>query len=218
MPARPKLDVARFHAGFDKHRDDRIHLFCAVAEFVSPAKVLYPGSYVDVAPSVFFDDVHYVDLDRRAARFFDQEADLRRLIRDKRTAAGQPITDFSVQFEHADYSGTLGAADGSVDLLVSLYAGFISESCTRYLSPGGHLFVNDSHGDASMASLDSRYELVAVVTSGGGRYRISTANLDGYLVPKRGGAPTVDELHTSGRGLGYTKSPYAYLFRWSGPD
>lgn len=216
MATRSKLDVARFHADFDTHRDDRIRLFRAVAEFVSPATVLYPGSYVDIAPSVFSDDVHYVDTDRRAARFFDQEADVRRLIEDKRTGTGPATTDFAVRFDHADYQGELPIEDGSVDLLISLYAGFISESCSRYLAAGGVLLVNNSHGDASMASLDSSYELVAVVTSRDGRYRVMTEGLDGYLVTKNGIAPTVEGLHASGRGVGYTKSPFAYLFRRQG--
>ena len=69
------------------------------------------------------------------------------------------------------------------------------------------------HGDASLASLDHRYALFGVITGRGGRYRASTAGLAGYLVPKRGFPPTVDELHRSKRGIAYTRSPYAYLFR-----
>lgn len=209
----PQMDVARFHADYDRHPDDRIHLFAAVADFIEPATVLYPGSYVDIAPSVYFDDVHYMDLDRRAAKFFGQAADVRRLIEEKRRRAGRGGADFDVRFDHGDYQAPLDIADRSVELLISLYAGFISESCTRYLAPGGHLLVNDSHGDASMASLDRGYELAAVVTSRDGRYRVTTENLDGYLVPKRGEPPTVDGLHESGRGVAYSRSPTAYLFR-----
>jgi hypothetical protein len=178
--------------------------------------VLYPGSYVDIAPSVFFDDVCYVDVDRRAGRFFSQGDDVRRLIADKRRQAGREYASFSVQFEHLDYTEPLSIADRSIDLLISLYAGFISEACTRYLAPGGHLLANDSHGDASMASLDRRYELVAAVTSSGSGYRVSTADLDSYLVRKRGASPTAEELRTSGRGPRYAKSPFAYLFRRTG--
>jgi hypothetical protein len=121
-----------------------------------------------------------------------------------------------VEFIAGDYRGPLGLADESFDLLVSLYAGFVSEHCTRYLRVGGHLLVNPSHGDAAMASIDQRYRLVAVVKSGGANaYRIDTEDLDTYFVPKKPQPITVERLHELGRGIGYTKSPFAYLFERS---
>lgn len=208
-------DVARFHAEFDRHPDDRIRLFEAVGGVVDPESVLYAGSYVDIAPSVVFDDVEYVDIDKRAARFFEQEDDVRDLIARKREAFGNRVPtrdDFRFRFQHRSYEEPLDI-DGSVQLLVSLYAGFISEHCTRYLAPGGWLLANDSHGDASMASLDSDYDLVAVVDSTGGGYRLNADDRESYLVPKRGEPPAVDGLHDTGRGFAYTRSPFAYLFQ-----
>ena len=53
----------------NRHSGDRDRLFAAVAEAVPEvSEALYPGSYVDVAPSFVFDDVTYVDIDRRAER------------------------------------------------------------------------------------------------------------------------------------------------------
>ena len=63
----------------------------------------------------------------------------------------------SVTFLAEDYRNELGLNEQSFDLLVSLYAGFISEHCTKYLRIGGSLLVNPSHGDAAMASIDPRY-------------------------------------------------------------
>ncbi len=189
-----------------------MRLFAAAAELVSSATpVLCPGSYVDIAPSVHFDEVTYVDEDVRAARFFQDEGAVRRLIASKRRELGRSGS-FAIRFERADYRATLSVADRSVGLLVSLYAGLVSEHCTRYLADGGALLVNNSHGDASLASLDSRYSLAAVVKASGGRYRVAQDGLDGYLVPKRG-VPTREELHRSRRGVGYTRSPFGYLFR-----
>lgn len=96
-----------------------------------------------------------------------------------------------------------------------LDAGFVSEHCTRYLRPGGILLANNSHGDASLASLDPCYALLGVITVRGGRYRVRTGSLDDYLVPKRGVPPTADELQRINRGIAYTKTPFAYLFRRS---
>lgn len=212
------VNVAQFHAEFDHHTDDRVRLFSAVAEAVQPDAVLYPGSYVDIGPSVFFDDVEYVDVDKRAARFFDQAVDVERLIAGKRkklTGRAVAATGFRFGFQHADYQEPLAVDDGSVQLLVSLYAGFVSEHCTRYIAGGGWLLANDSHGDASMALLDSGYELASVITSEGGDYRVRTDALDTYRVPKKGNPPTIDELHETNRGVAFTKSAFAYLLRKS---
>ena len=37
-------------------------------------------------------------------------------------------------------------------------------------------------------------------------------DLDGYLIPKRDVVVTAELLHETGRGIAYTKSPFAYLF------
>ena len=58
----------------DQHRGDRHRLFSAVAAAVDVETVLYPGSYVDLAPSFVWPSVTYVDIDRRATQFFDDEA------------------------------------------------------------------------------------------------------------------------------------------------
>jgi len=213
MP-RKKLDVARFHAEYDWHPDDRVRLFRAVAELIRPMTVLYPGSYVDIGPSVAFDDVVYVDTDKRAERFFDQTEAVEELIIQKRTALpGSTANPFTVRFHAADYRKPLPVQDGSVQFLVSLYAGFVSEYCTRYLADGGWLLANNSHGDASMATLNPDYSLFAVINSRSESYRPSTRNLETYLIPKRGQPPTVDDLHRTNRGIAYTKAPFAYLFQ-----
>ena len=63
-----------------------------------------------------------------------------------------------------------------------------------------------------MASIDPRYELTGVVTSGRGTYRVSTADLDSYLIAKKEQPVTVESLHESGRGVAYTRPAFAYLF------
>ena len=61
----PPVDVAAQHARYDRHADDRVRLFEAVAAVLPRgATVLYPGSFIDIGPSVWFDRVTYVDTDR----------------------------------------------------------------------------------------------------------------------------------------------------------
>lgn len=97
--------VAAFHRDYDRHPDDRLRLFAAVRPLVpATAIVLYPGSYVDIGPSIWFNHVTYVDTDKRAARFFAQTDQVRNLITAKRGEAGTTNGgDPTVTFHHLDY-------------------------------------------------------------------------------------------------------------------
>jgi hypothetical protein len=154
-----------------------------------------------------FETVTYLDSDRRAAAFFDDRAGIAEIIEQHDGPRSPDIT-----FIGGDYTDALDLPDDHFDLLVSLFAGFVSEHCTRYLRIGGTLLVNSSHGDAAMASIDPRYELAGVVLSRNGDYRVASNDLDTYLVPTKDQLVTVDSLHRTGRGVAYSRSPFAYLF------
>ena len=202
-----KPRTAALWAKQDQHEGDRWRLFSAVAGAIDARRVFYPGCYIDIAPSFVFESVTYLDSDKRAPQFFADTVGVAEVIAQHN---GPPEPD--ITFIHADYTSSLDLPDRHFDLLVSLYAGLISEHCTRHLRVGGALLVNPSHGDAAMASIDPRYQLTSVVISRSGNYRVDTSNLDTYLIPKKPQAVTVDSLHETGRGMGYTKSPFAYLF------
>jgi len=130
---------------------DRSGLFAALAEVWPMERALYPGSYVDLSPSTAVPSVVYVDTDPRAGRFFaDPDLVAGELAGRTRPGAGR-----EVRFIGADYTDPLDLAEGSVDLLISLFAGPVWQHCGRYLRPGGWLLANTSHGDASLAALDS---------------------------------------------------------------
>ena len=193
----------------NRHPGDRHRLFTAIDAAIPASSVLYPGSYVDIAPSFVFDDVTYLDTDGRAARFFQDHDGVSAIVAQHRES--QSAAEW--RFIHADYTDDLQLPRDHFDLLVSLYAGFVSEHCTRYLRPGGRLLFNPSHGAAAMASIDPTYRLVAVVKTRSGNYTVSTDRLDTYLVPKQPATITAETLHESGRGVGYTKPAFAYLFQ-----
>jgi hypothetical protein len=202
-----KAKTAELWTKQDQHQGDRWRLFSAVARAIDAETVLYPGSYVDLAPSFVFGSVTYLDVDKRAPAFFADTNGVLEIIAEHQ---GPPEPD--ITFIHGDYTGPLDLPEEHFDLLVSLYAGFISEHCTQHLKIGGTLLVNPSHGDAAMASIDPRYVLAGVIKSSSGDYRVDTKDLDTYLIPKKPQAITAETLHQSGRGIGYTKSPFAYLF------
>ncbi len=188
---------------------DRSGLFLAVARAWAPTRALYPGSYLDLSPSVAIASVVYVDTDRRAARFFADQA----LVAAELEGRAQDGAGTDVQFLHADYTGALPLTDGSFDLLISLYAGPVWDHCRRYLEPGGLLLANASHGDAGLAALDPSLHLVAAVQHRDGVYRLDTSNLESYLVPKKPANADADLIRRQGRGIAYTKPAFAYVFR-----
>jgi len=84
----------------------------------------------------------------------------------------------------------------------------------RYLKKGGILTCNNSHGDASMASMDVDYELIAVYNRRTDeKFSISSKNLKEYLVPKKKVKVTKESLEKAMKGIQYTKSPSGYTFR-----
>lgn len=191
----------------DQHKGDRARLFAAVAGAVAARRVLYPGCFVDIAASFAYPDVTYADIDKRAAAFFADTDETAKII----TENGIDPATRRVRFIHADYNA-LDLPEQGFDLLISLYAGFVSEACTRFLKPGGTLLVNPSHGDAAMAALDARYRLSGAVLSGGGGYRVTRDRLDRFLVPKKPTAISRESLRASNRGVAYTVPAFAYLF------
>jgi len=199
--------TAAMWAKQDQHEGDRWRLFGAVGAAIDATTVLYPGSYVDIAPSFVFESVTYVDVDKRTPRFFGDVDGVAEII----GRHGGP-THADVRFLHADYTAGLDLPDQHFDLLISLYGGFVSEHCTRHLRVGGTLLVNPSHGDAALASIDDRYELAGVVISRDGDYRVSSKDLDAYLVPTKPQAISAEILHRTRRGVAYTKPAFAYLF------
>lgn len=183
---------------------DRSELFNAIAHTWPIQRALYPGSYVDLSPSTAIPTVAYVDTDGRAAKYFaDPERVQAELVGPTHPAAGTEVS-----FLAADYTKPLPIADHSMDLVISLFAGPVWDHCRRYLRPGGWLLANTSHGDASLAALDSSLRLVGVAHHREGRYRLSTHHLDAYLIPKRPEAADPDQIRRTGRGIAYTRSSF----------
>ncbi|MGF1473838.1 MAG: hypothetical protein ACFB50_19120 [Rubrobacteraceae bacterium] len=201
--------VPKAYDEYERSRGDTGGMFSILANAFTIDRVLYPGSYIHLTPSLFFRSVVYVDLDQRANKFFKDHSSVEALVEKRKQYAGPP----EIAFHHADYATDLGEPDESFDLLVSLYAGFVSEACKRYLRPGGWLLANNSHGDAGMASIDPDYEFVAAVDQRSNRYRLVRKDLETYFVPKKDVEVVPELLRSTGRGVGYTRTAAAYVFR-----
>jgi len=187
--------------------DDRSGMFQILADNYSPENILYPGCFVHLTPSLFFSKATYVDMDKRAKEFFSNESV--RVFIESNKLYSEPA---QIIFHHQDYRDNMLLEEARYDLLISQYAGFVSMYCSRFLKLGGHLVVNNSHGDASLASLDPHYKLVSVIHRRGNHFRIHRDDLDLYLIPKKGSEITREALLASGRGVGYSRPAFAYIF------
>ena len=158
---------------------------------LSPQSVLYPGCHRHITPSLFFPRVHYVDSDGKVEDIYTDTKALD-FVRDNREYAEEP----EITFSRKNYSDTL-AETSSVDLLISLSAGIVSDPCGQYLREGGHLLVNDSHSDAMHAYLDGRFRLVAVYDDATRSFDAETSTLGDCFRTRKGEEVTQDMLSES---------------------
>jgi hypothetical protein len=188
---------------------ERLDLFQLLAKQYDIRSAVYPGSFVHVTPSFVFPLAAYIDSDRKAKRVFSDMSAVLEFVRQRKEFDGEP----EIQFYGQDYTDPIEALNGRFDLLISQYAGFVSQHGKRYLKVGGYLLANNSHGDASMAFIDDDYELTAVVQRKNGRHTLSTRNLNSYFIPKKPIEITKELLEKTQKGVGYTKSAAAYIFK-----
>ena len=188
--------------------DERLGMFIILKEKYKINKALYPGSFVHITPSFVFPKVVYVDTNKPAKDFFNDPS-IHEFVSNKKFYVEEPV----ISFHHKDYRKDIGETKESFELLISQYAGFISQFCKKYLKIEGILLANSSHGDASMASIDTDYEFIGVLNKRRNKYSFSEKNLDSYFIPKKPRKITREYLKKIKRGIGYTKSPSAYLFR-----
>ena len=200
-------DIPRLYQQYHVARkDERLELFEIVRAEFGPLSFLYPGCFVHITPAFFIPKAAFVDTDKRARRFFGDSQTMAFVEASKRYEQ-----KLNLRFLSRDYSEEL-PIERTYDLIISQYAGFVSESCKRYLRKGGVLVANNSHGDASLASIDDDFRLVAVIQRRAEHFWISRTRLDKYLVPAKGIQVTRQLLYSIRRGIGYKRSASNYVF------
>ncbi|MBB6481169.1 class I SAM-dependent methyltransferase [Spirochaeta isovalerica] len=197
---------------FIDKQDERRTLFKKLADKYKPGKGIYPGSFTHITPSFYIPDMTYVDSDKRIARFFRDPHVLAFLEQNKNYQG-------AVKFHgiQADFSHPLNVPDKSFDIMFSFYAGLISQDCKRYLKDGGILVCNNSHGDASIAYVDTDYKLEAVVNRRGDDFTISQMSLDQFFQKRDGTSIDREKVKQKLIGENFTKKAYAYIFRYRNP-
>lgn len=188
---------------------DRYDVFKGISQQYSIKKALYPGSYVHITPSLIIPEVIYVDTDKKAINFFKKEKEIVDFIENNKMYKESS----KIRFEPIDYWEEITVFNGHVDLLISQFAGFVSQACKKYLKKGGILLANDSHGDATMANEDDDFEFVGILKYIKGNYIIESDNLERYFI-QRGGKPIdMDKVRKLMKGPKYVIASDYYVFR-----
>lgn len=137
-------------------KDIHMKVFEEVQTMTKAQRVLYPGAHRHLTTSLVFPHVTYLDYDKKVAELYKDEK-AREYIDLNKIYDQESEFDFHIcnVLQERHLSDELKEKD-QYDLLISLSAGVIAASCTKYIKQGGHLLVNDSHSDArSIFALNS---------------------------------------------------------------
>ena len=103
---------------------ERLELFQVLSKKYGVRNILYPGSFVHITPSFVFTRCIYLDSDKKAARFFKDPEIFRFISKHK-----QYSEEAEIQFYNIDFTNDFDEKYESFDLLLSQYAGFVSQAC-----------------------------------------------------------------------------------------
>jgi SAM-dependent methyltransferase len=164
------------------------------ARCAGEATVLYPGAFLHVTPSFFFEHVVYVDRSDFSRDFFARAQAVVCLVNQHKRYRQAPF----IRFVQQDFTTELPIREQAFDVLLALYAGGIARACARYLKPGGLLLTNDHHGDARDAARIPDFELQAAIEERRGKIRFDEEALERYGLaggstrPRHRGEPRAD--------------------------
>jgi len=185
MPSKVLNDYLSYYGANDWH----LPAFRLIKKKFSSKKVLYPGSWIHVTPSLVFSHVVYVDLFSKMEKVFS-DSELLQYIENHKEYQNKPKVDF----HSSDYRSKFGEVKASFDLLISLSSGFISQACGLYLKKGGLLFVDNEHYDASMAYVDPKFDLVGVFKTLD-QYIESKQSIHSFFITTKGNPITLEMVN-----------------------
>ncbi|WP_028829854.1 hypothetical protein [Proteocatella sphenisci] len=183
---------------------NRTELYRIVAKRYGVASALYPGSHIDIAPSLVIPKVIYVDNFKGAINFFKNMEMIKNYIAENKEYE-EPC---DIVFRGQDYTGEIDVEP--VDLIISQYAGFVGQATKKYLKKGGILLCNDSHGDATLSRFDDDFEFIGVI---GKNNRIIDTKLDDYFVLPKNKNVDLVKVKEKIKGPKYKLTAENYLFR-----
>lgn len=183
---------------------NRKSLYKVIAKKYNICSAIYPGSHIDISPSLVIPTVTYIDNFKGAIEFFKHIESIKEFIEQNK----EYLDPYKIDFIGQDYTQLLDIAQ--VDLIISQYAGFVGQETKQFLKIGGILLCNDSHGDATLAKSDEDFEFIGVIDKGN---RIETKNLEKYFKLPKEKEINLNMVKEKMKGLKYTVTAENYLFR-----
>lgn len=159
MPSKP---LEKYLSSYKGIEDSHFRAFKLIKNNYTVEKVLYPGSWIHLTPSLLFPFVVYVDFFSKMESMFS-DPELLGYIEAHSEAKDKPF----IKFHKTDYREEINEEKASFDLLISLSSGFVSQYCGSYLKRRGLLFANNEHYDATKAFVDKDFLAIGVFTYGG---------------------------------------------------
>ena len=202
------MSIQKLYNDYASKYGERSGLFELILNKFNVNSAIYPGSALHLTPSFYYPETVYINTYSKAKPFFNKEGLLEFVIKHKNYEE-TPI----IRFYSVDYRQKVDEEHNYFDLLISLWAGFISKYCKKYLKIGGILLANNFHGDASMASIIPDYQFFAFINLRNQKYYYSEKKLETFFIPKKEIIITENLLEKRQRGIGYNKTASLYLFK-----
>jgi len=148
----PSKALEKYLSSYGGIKDPHLQALKKIKNNNTVEKVLYPGSWIHLTPSLLFPFVVYVDFFSKMNSMF-KDPELLGYIDKNSEVKTKPIIKFHV----TDYREGINEEKESFDLLISLSSGFVSQYCGSYLKREGLLFANNEHYDATKAFVDENF-------------------------------------------------------------
>lgn len=204
--------LLRVYKGMD---DWHLPVFRETRKYTGASKVLYPGSDKHATASLIFPEVYYVDLNEKLKPIFEDPGVLKWIADNK-----EYEEESCVVFDTKNFETSQLCQEGSMDLLITACAGFVSKWCTKYVKPGGFVLASDAHYDARLLFVTKGFELVGVFDDGG--LNTTEAGKNGHFITTTGEPITHEQVVESSekpknrRSFKLMKEAIFYLFRKTG--
>ena len=154
-------------------------------------RVLYPGSWIHITPSLVFPDVVYVDSLKNIKQMFADP----KLVEYVRKHSD--VSELCIKVHETDYRQRIDEKEESFDLIVSLNSGFVSKYCSKYLKKNGLLLANNSHYDAIKAFSDKEnYKVTGIFSNSS---MLKERDLEAYFYNKKNLIITSDMVMENSR-------------------
>jgi hypothetical protein len=196
-------DIKEKYEEYSKKIGNRKSLYKKIVKRFNVGSALYPGSHIDIAPSIVIPKVTYIDNFKGAIKYFKEIEPIVEYV----NTLKEYDESCKIIFIGEDYSKDFDIEP--VDLIISQYAGFVGQATKEYLKKGGILLCNDSHGDATLANFDNDFTLIGVIKN----YKIVESNLNKYFKLPNNKENDLKQVKAKMKGPKYNVMAENYIFK-----